>query len=1062
MTTNHPTPEFDELHLSKLPALHLLQNLGYTYLKPEDARKLRGERTDQVLLEPVLSEWLQANNHIEFRGKSYPFSEGNIHSAIQALKEPLIDGLVRTNEKLYDLLCLGKSFSQSIDGNIKSFTLNYIDWRHPRNNVFHVTDEMTVLCEDNKSTLRPDIVLFVNGIPFSVIECKSPAIKDPMGEAISRHLRSQQADGIQKLYVFCQLLLSLASHQAMYGTVGTAKKFWSLWREETAGFDEAVAGHCEMALSKRQVDELYGDARWVLKEDNAPYGKVSRKVMEQDRLLYALCRPERLLELSYQFMLYDSGEKKIARYHQYFCVHRMLERIKGFDDDGGRLGGVVWHTQGSGKSLAMVYLAKAIALMGLGGDYKIVLVTDRINLDGQINETFIACGKTVVRAASGKHLAELINDRHTQIITTVIDKFEAAVKSRLFYNDSPNIFVLVDEAQRSQYGARHAGMRQVLAKAACIAFTGTPLIKSEKNTMNKFGSLMDTYTMDQAVEDKAVVRLLYEGRHVVQDVDGAPIDAGLERITSRLTRAQASDWKRKFSSTDQIHRTEQKIMQMAWDISGHFDQTFKGTKQKGQLVTPGKSAALNYKKYLDEFGMITSEVIISGPDDREGEEDIYGEQTDDIKVFWKKMMDTYGNEKKYNDTIINNFKTAADPELLIVVDKLLVGFDAPCNSVLYLTRTLKDHRLLQAIARVNRLFEGKDYGLIVDYSGVLENLDQSMRLYRELAEYDQQDIQDMIAELSAEIAHLPQAHGKLWDVFKEVGNKVDPEAMEQHLADDKRRQAFYERLSWFSRLLALAFSSMRFLRDTAEDKIAAYKHDLVFFSKLRLSVRHRFSETIDFGEYEPKIQKLLDTHVKAAKLEPITPLVNIFDQQAFDAEVAAISGDAAKADTIAHRTQQAITIHMDEDPVFYKHFSQLLEEAIAAFRDKRLGERDYLEKVMHYRASVIHRSSGDSVPELIKNDDIAKAYFGVLKEVLDQVREMDGTTIAELALAMDKAIEKHRIINWSGNDDVKNRMRNTMEDVLFDFQENCGLPLELSLLDDMMERCLNIAKVQRP
>ncbi|MCD4813857.1 HsdR family type I site-specific deoxyribonuclease [bacterium] len=1061
MESINTTPEFDELHLSKLPALHLLQNLGYTYIKPEEARRMRGGRTDQVLLEGVLTKWLQKNNRIEYKGKSHPFSEGNIHSAIQALKEPLIDGLVRTNEKIYDLLCLGKSFVQTIEGNTKSFTLNFIDWQNPENNIYHVTDEMSVLCEDNKSIFRPDIVLFVNGVPLSVIECKSSSIKDPMGEAISQHLRNQQGEGIQKLYVFSQILLSISVNQAMYGTVGTPKKFWGIWREADKGFEEDVAKKCEMALNKEQIDEIYGNAGWVAKEDEAPYGTVSRKVTEQDRLLYALCQPKRLLELTYQFMLYDGKDKKIARYQQYFCVYGMIERIKEYDEDGARRGGVVWHTQGSGKSLTMVYLAKAIALMGIDSDYKIILVTDRINLDGQIKKTFTDCGKTVARATTGKHLAELIQDRGRQIITTVIDKFESIVKNELIRNDSPDIFVLVDEAQRSQYKVRHVNMRQIFSKAAYIAFTGTPVVKREKNTMEKFGGIIDTYTMDQAVKDKSVVPLLYEGRHVIQEVDEETIDAWFERITDQLTKKQIADLKRKFSSANQINKTEQKIMQTAWDISIHFKETFKGTNQKGQLVTPGKSAALKYKSYLDEFGMVSSEVVISGPDDREGEEDIYGEHTDEIKVFWKRMMDIHGNEKKYNDNIINNFKNSKDPEIIIVVDKLLVGFDAPCNGVLYLTRTLKDHALLQAIARVNRLFEGKEYGLIIDYSGVLENLDQSLELYRALAEYDQDDLQDMIVDISKEIAKIPQKHSMLWDVFKEVPNKFDVGALEQHLGDEARRYCFYDRLSGYARLMSLAFSSLRFHQETPEEKIEIYKKDLVFFSKLRLSVRHRYSEVIDYGEYESKIQKLLDTHVKAGAIEKITPLVNIFNKEAFDQEVAKVSGEGAKADTIAHRTQRAINIHMDEDPVFYKRFSQLLQDAIAAFHSKRMGEREYLETMMRYKDAVINRT-GDDIPEVIKNHDVAKAYFGVLKEVVDKVREIDSGIIAQLSLTIEHDIESNRIVNWGDNDDVKNRMRNAMEDSLFDFQDEQGLKVELDAIDDMMDKCIHIAKVQRP
>jgi type I restriction enzyme R subunit len=397
-----------------------------------------------------------------------------------------------------------------------------------------------------------------------------------------------------------------------------------------------------------------------------------------------------------------------------------MKRIEKCDSNGRRLGGVIWHTQGSGKSLTMVMLAKSLALCQDIPNYRIVLVTDRVDLDDQIYNTFRACGREPEKAVSGRHLASLIRRNKASIITTVINKFESALNYQDVINASPDVFVLVDEGHRGQYGRLHAKLRRTLPNACYLGFSGTPIMKGEKNTLAKFGGLIDSYTIKEAVDDKAVVPLLYEGRHVNQEVDKNGIDRWFDQVTQKLSREQKADLKLKFSTTDQLNKTDEKVKAIAWDIGIHYRTFWQGSGFKGQLVTQDKATALKYKKYLDEFGEVSSEVLISGPDEREGETALDIPNSDEVIIFWKGMMQRFGNEKDYNKQLINAFKHSEHPEIIIVVDKLLTGFDAPRNAVMYLTRKLRDHTLLQAIARVNRLADDKEYGYILDYYGILE------------------------------------------------------------------------------------------------------------------------------------------------------------------------------------------------------------------------------------------------------------------------------------------------------------------------------------------------------
>lgn len=465
-------------------------------------------------------------------------------------------------------------------------------------------------------------------------------------------------------------------------------------------------------------------------------------------------------------------------------------------------------------------------------------------------------------------------------------------------DNSKNVFVLVDESHRSQYGSANALMQKVFPNACYIGFTGTPLMKREKSTAVKFGGIIGTpYTINQAVEDAAVLPLYYESRLAVQNVTQNSIDKYFDIISRDLTDKQKADLKKKFSTRRILNEAEQKIANVALDISQHFEHKYKGTGFKGQLTVYSKTIALKYKRYLDELGMVTSEVVISAPDTREGNDDIYEENSSEVIQFWKRMMDRFGNESEYNAQIINQFKNAPEPEILIVVDKLLTGFDAPKNSVLYIARSLKEHGLLQAIARVNRLEEGKDYGEIIDYYGLLTELDEALLTYSNIGDFDESDIQDALVSAQEEIKKLPQLHSDLWEIFNGI-NKYDVEAYEQHLKYENDRDKFYDKLSQYSKVLQLALGNFKFLEETPEKKISTYKNDLKIFLNLRVSLKSRYAESIDRKEYESKIQKLIDTYVTSDEIIQVTEPVDIFDTENFKAEVEKKQSTRSKADTI--------------------------------------------------------------------------------------------------------------------------------------------------------------------
>jgi type I restriction enzyme R subunit len=1040
---------------SQIPALRLLQAMGYTYISPEQALEYREGLLSKFVLEEVLAKQLRKLNQIEYKGDIYNFNDNIFGRAGRELQQVADEGLVNTNESIYDLLTLGKSFEQIIKGDKKSFPFTYVDWENPENNVYHVTDEFEI--KGKNKTRRIDLVLFVNGIPFVAIECKRRDKKGALNEAISQHLRNQKPEEVPSFFHFTQMLVAASVNAFSYAATGTAKPFWSIWREEET--EEAVK---PLAAVPDRADA------WIKRLKNhynqaSKQAKAAREPTLQDRNLYNLCRPERLLELTRKFNVFDNNIRKIARYQQYFGVKRMMSRIKQTDGQDRRKGGVVWHTQGSGKSITMIMMSKNLALAEELDNQRIILVTDRTDLDEQLTNTFKSCGKEITRARTGKHLGKLVEDRGKQNISTIINKFDAALNQKTFKNESRDIFVLIDESHRTQYGLMHAKMKKILPNACYIGFTGTPLMKDEKSTARKFGGIIDSYTMDQAVKDKAVVPIVYEGRVAILDTWKDKIDRAFERDMEGMSKEQKVEYKTRYSSLNKLLTAKHVIEEIANDITGHYLKHLKNTKYKAQLAVPDRRTAVRYYRYFKKEGKINAELVISPPDTRGEHDDIYDDPNDEVQVFWKHMMERFQDKEDYETSIVNLFKSDGEEvELLIVVYKLLTGFDAPRNKVLYLARYLEEHNLLQAIARVNRLFEGKDAGYVLDYRGILGTLHEARSSYRALEGFDEKDVAKVVTPIREIIDKLPQVHSELWDVFKGCDNKDDKEALERFLGYQDRRDRFYEKLSNFARTLESAFNADRLFEYIDEQTIHTYKKDLKFFESLRRSVRIRYSESIDHREYEDRVQKLLDSYVGTEGIQQVVEPVDIFSdefsEEQLDEEPVT---DASKADRIASSTKKVITERMEEDPALYRRFSDMIDETIRKFQDERISEQQYLDKMKEVKKGVQEGQLSGS-PVQLRDKPTARAFYNTIKEELDgYIREVkteskdvqvDADRLSEMYIqaGMDIAerMDELAIVDWITNPDVKNEMFIALEDYMISvFRE-----LDLKRNFDVIER----------
>lgn len=1073
------SPEFalSERGGIQLQVLTTLANMGWRYRTCAEIDAMRKGHRSSVILTPLAQEALASINSIDQDGVDHPFTSQAVEEGLSRLRDLRFDGLLRTNELATDYLQLGTAVPQTINGLTRERQLLYVAWGENdwQRNSFDMTAEYAV--DGRNDAIRCDIVLFVNGIPWTVIELKRSGEKTSQG--ISQSIRNQgQAEGAPQLFVPVQLLIAGNPAEPRYGTVGTPAKFWSAWHEPAQGaMSEAeVAALVNAEPPENEMAAIHSDFASHARRHNALREAGHRWVTELDKTIVGLCRPDRLLDLARRFTLFDKGMKKVARYQQVSAVYRILERIGQRDEAGRRKGGVIWHTQGSGKSLTMVMLARALAFHLKDASPRIVIVTDRRDLDRQIKKTFAATGFEPAQARTGEHLMKLIEDS-APLVTTLVNKFRSGVRKRALASDSSDIFVLVDESHRSQYGnddSMHEDMRRVLPNACYIGFTGTPLFKDKaRNTFLKFGELIDSYPISRAVKDKAVVPLLYEGRVVAETLDAAALDAWFERSSEGLTPEQKAELKRRMSAPGVIQTVEARLKAIAWDIRQHYLQGLKGTGLKGQIVAPDKQSAVMLRTLFDalnesQVDQVTAEVIISAPDKREGHDQVGVAPKKEVKRFWAEMMARYKTEDEYNEAIVAEFDSPESPDLLIVVSKLLTGFDVPRNTVLYLTRVIKEHDLLQAIARVNRVFDADDappkpFGYIVDYCGVLGELSQALESYDALTGFDDADINSALFAIRTEAEKLPGLHSDLLDLFAGVANRYDQEAYAQALADEALRDLFHRKLSAFASTLNVALSSRQFVESAPRERLDRWKADLSRFELLRQDVRRRYADTIDWAQYEGRVRKLLAEHITAHRVDTMVDPFNIFDEGAIEEQMAGGRSAASVADEITSQISRTITENWDEDPAFYEAFSKLVQDTIDSFRQKRISEQEYLKKARGLKDQAHARAESKEVPEALRGNGHAVAFWGVIAKELGELSQKAEEYAPDIALKLLEIVEKHRRVGWQDDRDQQNRMRAAADDFFFDTApEQFGLSLDPERIDGLVDQILTIARERLP
>ncbi|WJQ05506.1 type I restriction endonuclease subunit R (plasmid) [Geobacillus stearothermophilus] len=924
-----------------------LEGLGYTYLPGNALDSERASHRD-VVLEGRLRQAIQRLN---------PWIDDiNLHKVVRMVTHINAASTMEANEKFYDMVVNYVSIQQDLGKGKKGQTVKLIDFDNPDNNEFLVVNQLKI--SGPMTTIIPDVILFINGLPLVVIECKNPTKPHPISEAVQQLLRYQQE--VERLFHYNHVVVATCNEQAKFGSIGARLRHFGEWK------------------------------------DPYPFkvSDIGDNPTRQDVLVAGMFSKKNLLDMIQNFVVYEAEGgrtiKKVCRYQQFRAVNKAVERILTGKTPKER-GGVVWATQGSGKSLTMLYLSVKLRRLKELRNPSIVIVTDRTDLDEQITNTFRRCGfPNPQRAESVKDLRELLRTATGATIMTTIQKFQdhADDGEDLLLNDADNIFVLVDESHRTNYGGLAMNMRASLPNAVYIGFTGTPIDKEDRSTVQTFGTYIDTYTIQQAVEDGATVPIYYESRLPELRVEGESLDAIFERVFQDYSKEEREQIKKKYATEEAIIGAPQRIRRICLDIIEHYEKHIAPNGFKAQIVAINRETAVLYKEILDELNGPESVVIISP------------NNNDDERL--KKYHLTKEQQKHY----IERFKKPLHEDKLafiIVCDMLLTGFDAPIEQVMYLDKPLKEHNLLQAIARTNRTYDKKTYGLIVDYYGVSAFLKQA------LAIFNPTDVQGALTSIESEIPRLQARHRAAMRFFDHV-DRNDIEACMKVLEPEDVRHAFDQAFKRFA-------ESMDMIMPNPAAK--PYHEDLKFLGKVRQYARNRFrDEQMDISDCGEKVKRLIYDHIYATDIKALHRPVSILEKN-FDAHVKNLSTDQAKASEMEHAIRHEIRVKINENPVYYTSLKERLEQLIQARKEKRINDAQLafeLEKL-------IEEMRGQS--KTIEEEGLTPQSYPIFqllqKEWTDQEEEKER--LKEITQIIVEHIEGLVVIDWVNKEDVKREMR---------------------------------------
>jgi type I restriction enzyme R subunit len=1038
-----------EIQTQRRAIAFLRDSLGYTYLG-----YWRDREGNANVEEGRLTAWL--------RGRG--FAEKLVGRALFELGRAAALGGSRTlydaNREVYGLLRYGVKVKP--EAGEQTVTVWLIDWERPEGNEFAVAEEVTVY---GVHTKRPDLVLYVNGIALGVLELKRSTVA--VSEGIRQSLDSQKKEFIRPFYTTVQLVMAGNDTEGLrYGVIETPEKYWLRWKEAEA---HAAAGDNSLL---RELGQLCGKAR--------------------------------LLEIVHDFMVFDAGIKKTCRHNQYFGVRAAQARVRA------REGGIFWHTQGSGKSLSMVWLAKWVREHVQ--DARVLIITDRTELDEQIERVFRGVGEDIHRTHSGADLLAVLNASKEWLIGSLVHKFGASEEGDIdaFLKDlrrhlpkdfraKGESFVFVDECHRTQSGKLHEAMKALLPGAMLIGFTGTPLLKSDKRrSIETFGPYIHTYKYDEAVRDGVVLDLRYEARDIDQSITSpAKVDQWFELKTQGLTDVARAQLKQRWGTLQKVLSAQDRLEKIVSDIL--VDMEVRDRLRSGHgnalLVSDSIYAACRFFEMFHQKGLAGKCAIVTSyrpqPADIKGEESGEG-LTERLRRYdiYRRMLAAHFEEpedtamykvEQFEREVKKRFvEQPGQMKLLIVVDKLLTGFDAPPATYLYIDKKMQDHGLFQAICRVNRLDgEDKEYGYIIDYKDLFRSLEQSIHDYTAgaFAGYDKEDVEGLLKDrLEQGRARLEEAR----EAVKALCEPVEPPRntvaylryfcasesgnAEQLRENEPKRVALYRLVAAYLRAYANLANEMREAGYT-DAEVEAIKAEVDHYEKVRQEVKLASGDYVDMKMFEPAMRHLLDTYIRAEESEKVSAfddltLVELIVERG-EAAVDALPGGIRKdreamAETIENNVRRIITDEMAVNPKYYEKMSELLDALIEQRRQEALDYQAYLKRIVELARQASKPESQTAYPAAIDTGPLRALYDNLEAPTASAVRERppeyDGTGAPvareELALAVDRAIRAVKKADWRGNRFKEREVRHAIQ-------------AQLGADDTLVERIFEIVKAQR-
>lgn len=965
----------------------------------------------------------------EYRSRNSNVEEKQLHKYLnrQGYSKPLIDkaifqltkdaqtqaeSLYDANKKVYEKLRYGVEVREE-QGQMKE-TVKFIDWGHPENNHFGIAEEVTVQGEHEK---RPDLVLYVNGIAVGVIELKRSKVS--VEEGIRQNLDNQRAEFIQSFFNTMQLVMAGNDSAGLrYGTIETKDRYYQEWKEP-----------CDKAFDYKL-----------------------------DRQLMQLCGKERLIEIMHDFVLFDGGNKIISRPHQYFGVKATQQHISDRQD------GIIWHTQGSGKSLTMVWLARWIREHIT--DSRVVVITDRTELDQQITRVFNDANEQMEQATSGADLLEKLNSHDTPLISSLVHKFGARsekedmesyindIKQQLPSNFAPkgDIFVFVDECHRTQSGKLHEAMKIILPGAMFMGFTGTPLLKKDKKTsLEVFGPYIHTYKFNEAVEDNVVLDLRYEARDIEQKItDQESIDQWFEAETKGLNDYAKMKLKKRWGTLKNVLSSRSRLDKVVTDIYKDFETEprLKSGRGNAMLVASSIAQACKYYELFQQTDLQGHCAVVTSFEpninDIKGESTGQGETEEQLKYrVYTDMLDGKTTQEFEEEAKRKFVDEPARMKLLIVVDKLLTGFDAPPATYLYVDKSMQDHGLFQAICRVNRIDESKRYGYIIDYMDLFESLEESIGTYTSGAfeGYDEEDVEGLLTDRYEQARKdLDEALDKVEALCEPVqprslkefktffGTDTEGKAEKQVKTDKEKRVSFYKMVSTLVRSYGEIANEIN-QAGYSPQEAADIKEKVNFYSDLKEDIKMASGDHIDLKTYEPGMRNLIDMYVDADHSKTVSTLddatlVDLIVNKGISGLDEVVSDNIkndkeAMAETIENNIRKVIVEERPGNPKYYDKMSALLKKLIDERKKEKKKYVKYLKKLEELARKVKRTDGQQKYPTALKTQG-QKALYDNLNEDKD------------LALSVDQAVRNVAQDGWRNNIIKERKVEYSVKDELPD------------------------------